>query len=70
MAGTRIAFGTIQVLTAKGFSPDYGARELRRVIQREIETPLSRQMIDGTKDANGMLRVRIEGETLAVEREG
>jgi len=70
--GMKVAFSNAVAkrVASKGFSPDYGARELRRVIQREIETPLSRQMIDGTKDASGILRVRIEGETLAVEREG
>ena len=57
-------------IASKGFSPEYGARELRRVIQREIETPLSRVMMECGKGATGLLRVRIEGERLAIEREG
>ena len=69
--GTKVAFtpAVARWVATKGFSPDYGARELRRVIQREVETPLSRRMMAAGKDESGMLRVRIEGETLAIERE-
>ena len=31
----------------KGFLPVYGARPLRRLIQREVETPLARMMLSG-----------------------
>lgn len=34
-------------LAEAGYSPSFGARPLKRVIQREIETPLSRQIIAG-----------------------
>jgi hypothetical protein len=39
------------------------------VIQREIETPLSRRMMHGEPDADGLLRVRIEADALSIERE-
>jgi ATP-dependent Clp protease ATP-binding subunit ClpB len=35
-------------LAAAGFSPQYGARPLNRVIQREILFPLSRMVLDGS----------------------
>ncbi|MCK6472827.1 MAG: AAA family ATPase [Planctomycetes bacterium] len=34
-------------ILAKGFSDRYGARELRRCVQRELETPLADAMLDG-----------------------
>ncbi len=34
-------------LAEKGFDPEFGARPLRRLIQRQIEAPLSRRIIGG-----------------------
>ncbi len=70
--GTKVAFtpAVAKWVATKGFSPDYGARELRRVIQREVETPLSRRMMQGSEAPEGLLRVRIEDDALAIEREG
>jgi len=36
-----------RVLSAKGYDPEYGARPLRRVLQKEIESPLSKRMLQG-----------------------
>ncbi len=38
----------LDALAEKGFEPRYGARPLRRAIQREIETVVSQMMLDGT----------------------
>jgi len=35
-------------LAKRGYVPEFGARPLRRTIQREIETPLSVKILDGT----------------------
>ena len=37
----------IAYLAEKGYDPAYGARPLKRVIQNEVETPLSRKIIGG-----------------------
>jgi ATP-dependent Clp protease ATP-binding subunit ClpB len=34
-------------LAAVGYDPSYGARPLKRVIQRELETPLGRSLLKG-----------------------
>ncbi|MGI9861804.1 ATP-dependent chaperone ClpB [Moorella naiadis] len=34
-------------LANKGYEPTYGARPLKRVIQQEVETPLSRKLVSG-----------------------
>jgi len=36
-----------RVLGTKGFDPEYGARPLRRVLQRHIESPLSKRLLQG-----------------------
>ena len=37
----------VAYLAEKGYDPAYGARPLKRVIQNEVETPLSRKIISG-----------------------
>jgi ATP-dependent Clp protease ATP-binding subunit ClpC len=36
------------MLVREGYNPAYGARPLRRTVQRMIETPLSRELLKGT----------------------
>ncbi|RLB03746.1 MAG: type VI secretion system ATPase TssH, partial [Deltaproteobacteria bacterium] len=36
-----------EYLARAGYDPVYGARPLKRVIQRELETPLAKQMVEG-----------------------
>lgn len=50
-AGIKLTWSdkTIRYLAKKGFDPLYGARPLKRLIQQEIETPLSRKIIAGVK---------------------
>jgi len=42
-----VSDGVYRYLADKGFSPEYGARELRRLIQEEIENPLSEEILSG-----------------------
>ncbi len=41
----------------RGFDPTYGARPLRRVIQREIETPISRLLLEEEFQPGDVIRV-------------
>jgi len=34
-------------LVSEGYDPAYGARPLKRAIQREVETPLARKILEG-----------------------
>jgi ATP-dependent Clp protease ATP-binding subunit ClpB len=47
-------------LVQAGYDPTYGARPLKRAIQREIETPLARLILKGEVH---------DGETVVVDRE-
>jgi ATP-dependent Clp protease ATP-binding subunit ClpC len=44
-----------------GFSPEYGARELRRVVQKEIEEPLAEQILRGDFRRGDRVRVLVRG---------
>merc|ERR1719231_493333 len=47
----------LDVLTDLGYSPEYGARPLKRVVQKELETPIARGLIAGDV---------VEGDTVHV----
>jgi ATP-dependent Clp protease ATP-binding subunit ClpB len=53
------------LLARKGFDPVYGARPLKRAIQRELETPLSRMIIAGKVSEGERVAVTATGEELA-----
>ena len=47
-------------LAHEGFDPVYGARPLRRAIQRLVENPLSKAILGGTFKKNSTIRVDLE----------
>ncbi|MCB5906228.1 ATP-dependent Clp protease ATP-binding subunit [Streptomyces pinistramenti] len=49
-------------LTRRGHQPEYGARPLRRTIQREIDNALSRLLLDGALSSGDHVRVEIEDD--------
>ncbi len=51
-----------QYVAKKGFSPEYGARELRRVIQKDIENTLSELILNGKFSDGDSLQVDIKGK--------
>ncbi|WP_157157547.1 MULTISPECIES: AAA family ATPase [unclassified Diaminobutyricimonas] len=57
-------------LAERGYDPTYGARPLRRLMQREIDDKLARALLAGDIRDGDTVRVGIadDGETLTVER--
>ncbi|NLA57990.1 MAG: AAA domain-containing protein, partial [Firmicutes bacterium] len=53
-----------EILIDEGFDPDFGARPLRRAIQRLIETPLSEEILKGTFTEGDMIYVGAENGEL------
>ncbi|MCF7888255.1 MAG: ATP-dependent chaperone ClpB [Candidatus Omnitrophica bacterium] len=51
-------------LAEKGFSPEYGARPLKRIIQRLIVNPLSLEIIKGRFLPGDEIKVKKEGEQI------
>ncbi|MDP7630605.1 MAG: ATP-dependent chaperone ClpB, partial [SAR324 cluster bacterium] len=53
----------VDFLIDVGYDPTYGARPLKRTLQKELETPLARELLKGTlKD--GSVRVSVENSEL------
>jgi ATP-dependent Clp protease ATP-binding subunit ClpC len=48
-----------------GYEPEYGARPLRRLIQREVEDRIADQLVTAEPVAGDTVRVTVEGATLA-----
>jgi ATP-dependent Clp protease ATP-binding subunit ClpB len=51
-------------LAGKGYEPSYGARPLKRLIQQEIETPLSRMLVKGEMSAGETVTITAGGGKL------
>ncbi|MEU0967677.1 ATP-dependent Clp protease ATP-binding subunit [Streptomyces sp. NPDC005917] len=51
-------------LAEHGYQPEYGARPLRRTIQREVDNQLSRLLLDGTIREGSEVTVDVEGGRL------
>ena len=58
------------VLAAEGFDPVYGARPLKRVIQRDVLNPLSLKLLQGEFRDGDVIRVDVHEEGLVFERTG
>jgi ATP-dependent Clp protease ATP-binding subunit ClpC len=52
-------------LAQRGYQPEYGARPLRRTIQREVDNELSRLLLDSRVKEGGRVTVDLEGGRLA-----
>jgi ATP-dependent Clp protease ATP-binding subunit ClpA len=54
----------IQILAARGYDPDYGARPLWRVIQRELSDRLAVLLLDGTFQAGDTVQIGVAEDRL------
>ncbi|WOR14195.1 ATP-dependent chaperone ClpB [Hyphomonas sp. FCG-A18] len=55
-----------QWLADKGYDPVYGARPLKRVIQKELQDPLARLLLEGRIHDGEDIKVDVEGESLSI----
>ena len=56
----------VAALAKAGFDPVYGARPIRRTIQRELETPIARRIIAGDYPPGATVRVTADGDAVAI----
>lgn len=54
----------IRFLTEKGYDPVYGARPLKRAIQKYIENPLSMELLQGNVAAGGRITADVETDQI------
>ena len=58
----------LECLAEKGYDVRYGARPLKRVLNRQILNPLSRLVLEGSVLEGDTVRVRTRGEVDALEK--
>jgi len=56
-------------LISKGFDPEYGARPLRRSIERYLEDPLAEELLRGKFERDQIIDVSVEEDHLHFEQE-
>src|SRR5262249_57553403 len=54
----------IDWLAQRGFQPEFGARPLRRTIQREVDNRLSSMLLDGRLRPGQQVTVKVDGDRL------
>ncbi|MBX0326937.1 AAA family ATPase [Oscillochloris sp. ZM17-4] len=59
-----------EYLVSEGYNPVYGARPLRRTVQRLLETPISRELLRGVFKEGDTIQVDLEQGQLAFHRGG
>ncbi|NLS78221.1 MAG: AAA domain-containing protein [Chloroflexi bacterium] len=52
-------------LANKGYDPQFGARPLRRTLQREVESVLARRLLAGDLRPGATITIEVEGDQLA-----
>jgi ATP-dependent Clp protease ATP-binding subunit ClpC len=60
--------GVPPLLAEKGFRPEFGARELRRTVEREVEAPLADMLVEGDLCEGDRVRVRVSRDKLQFHR--
>jgi len=58
----------VSMLAKAGFDPQYGARPLRRTIQRKVEDALSEEILSGRIHLGDKVHVTANGEELRFTR--
>ena len=59
--------GAVELLAEEGFDPEFGARPLRRTIQRRVDNDLSRMVLDGSLNPGDKVVVGAEEGMLTFE---
>lgn len=57
-------------LAENGYDPLYGARPLKRAIQKEILNPLATKLLDGTFRNGDLIRADLQGDRIVFSRAG
>ena len=60
-----ISEDALDMLAASGFDPVYGARPLKRAIQKELENPLAQKILAGAYSPGDTIQVGVENNKLS-----
>ena len=66
--GLDLSTAALDWLATVGYDPVYGARPLKRAIQRELETPIAKGILAGQFTGGHTVAVEVQGEALLFEQ--
>jgi ATP-dependent Clp protease ATP-binding subunit ClpB len=58
----------VEVIYKQGFNADFGARPIKRSIQRLVENPLSIQLLSGTFGSSDAIHLEVEGDAIIARK--
>ncbi len=64
--GLEITPAALDLIARSGYDPVYGARPLKRFLQREVETRLARELVAGTVPEGSKVTVDTEGRSIVL----
>ena len=62
--GLAVSDKAIEWIVDNSFDPTYGARPIKRAIQREIETPIAKAILRGDYSVGTIIKVDKKGDVL------
>jgi ATP-dependent Clp protease ATP-binding subunit ClpB len=66
--GLEVSTEAKQLLAAQGYDPVYGARPLKRAIQRLLQNPIALEVLEGRYHTGDVIRVDRQGDGLRFSR--
>jgi ATP-dependent Clp protease ATP-binding subunit ClpC len=60
-----VSDAAVDWLAEHGYEPEYGARPLRRLIQREVDDRIATLVVEGGVAAGDTVRIDVEGDALS-----
>jgi ATP-dependent Clp protease ATP-binding subunit ClpB len=60
----------LRLLAHQGFDPQFGARPLKRTLQREVLNRLSKEMLSGSWQADSVILLDVENDSLVFKKMG
>ena len=68
--GMEVSMEAKEKLVAEGYDPAYGARPLRRAIQRMVEDPLAEDLLKGRYRTGDTVKVEVTKEGITLLKDG
>ncbi|RKO27563.1 ATP-dependent Clp protease ATP-binding subunit [Pseudarthrobacter phenanthrenivorans] len=63
----KVSEAAVDWIAERGYEPEYGARPMRRVIQRELDDRIADLFVASDLQSGGLVAVSVDGQSLVVE---
>ncbi len=68
-ASLKVTESALKYLIERGYSPEYGARPLRRLIEQEVEDRIAEQILENRLVAGSIIVLSVKNGNLAINFE-